>query len=99
MEEPLKRPGPVGDILDVLCVGQCEPLKAAVHGVLLVTMGICAVYNAAAWLRRRERHLGLNAVLYGAATVWEHRHVRQHLACVPQAEDIGPSENPLQDVA
>jgi len=42
---------PVSDMLDV---GHCEPLKAAVHGVLLATVAVCAVYNAAAWLTRRR---------------------------------------------
>ncbi len=96
VEEPLKRPGPVGNFLDVLYVGQCEPLKAAVHGLLLVTMGVCALYNGAAWLKRRERHLGINAVLYGAATVWEHWHVQQHLACRPHPATARPDENPLK---
>jgi hypothetical protein len=36
---------PVSEMLDS---GRCEPLKAAVHGVLLVTMSVCAAYNAAA---------------------------------------------------
>ena len=51
---------PVSDMLDV---GRCEPLKAVVHGVLLVTVGVCAAYNAAAWLKRRQRHLAINAVI------------------------------------
>jgi uncharacterized membrane protein (UPF0136 family) len=98
-EAPLKRPVPAGDILDVLYVGQCEPLKAGVHGVMLATVALCAVYNAAAWLKRRERHLGINAILYGAATLWEHRHVQQHLACRPRVPAAGPDEDPLRDVA
>jgi hypothetical protein len=60
--------------------GRCEPLKAAVHGVLLATMGVCAVYNAAAWLKRRQRHLAINAVIYSAAVWWERCHVVHHLA-------------------
>ena len=39
---------PVSEMLDS---GRCEPLKAAVHGVLLVTVSVCAAYNAAAWLK------------------------------------------------
>jgi hypothetical protein len=72
---------PVSDMLDV---GQCEPLKAAVHGVLLATVAVCAAYNAAAWLKRRQRHLAFNAVVYGLAVWWEHSHVRHHLVACPQ---------------
>ena len=60
--------------------GKCEPLKAAVHGVLLATAAVCAAYNTAAWLRRRQRHLAINAVVYGAAVLWERCHVAHHLA-------------------
>jgi hypothetical protein len=75
-----------GGLLDVLYVGQCEPLKASVHGLLLITAAVCAAYNAAAWLRRREPHLAVNAVLYSAAVCWEARHVQGHLACLPESE-------------
>ena len=60
--------------------GKCEPLKAAVHGVLLATAAVCAAYNTAAWLRRRQRHLAINAVVYSAAVLWERCHVAHHLA-------------------
>jgi hypothetical protein len=69
---------PVSDMLDV---GRCEPLKAAVHGLLLVTVTVCAAYNSAAWLKRRQRHLAVNALIYGAAIWWERAHVLQHLVC------------------
>jgi hypothetical protein len=72
---------PISDMLDV---GECEPLKAAVHGVLLATVAVCAAYNAAAWLKRRQPHLAINAVVYGAAMWWESSHVRHHMvACAP----------------
>ena len=71
-------------VSEMLNVGQCEPLKAAVHGVMLATVGVCAVYNAAAWLKRRQRHLAFNAVVYTAAFLWERSHVMHHLAeCLP----------------
>jgi hypothetical protein len=71
-------------VSDMLNVGQCEPLKAAVHGVLLATVAVCAAYNAAAWLKRRQRHLAINAVVYGVAMWWERAHVMHHLvACAP----------------
>lgn len=71
-------------VSDMLNVGQCEPLKAAVHGVLLATVTVCAAYNTAAWLKRRQRHLAINAVVYGIAIWWERAHVKHHLvACTP----------------
>jgi hypothetical protein len=91
---------PRGEFLDVLYVGECEPLKAVVHGVLMGSVALCALYNAAAWLRRREHHLGLNAVLYGGAVLWEYIHVQQHLACVPVRTAVHQGEeDPLPDAA
>ncbi len=98
-EKKLKRPVFTGGLLAVLYVGRCEPLKAGVHGILLVTVAVCAAYNAAAWLKRRQRHLGINALLYSAATVWEHRHVQQHLACRPRVPAVSLEDDPLRDVA
>jgi hypothetical protein len=63
--------------------GSCEPLKAATHGVALATALVCASYNLAAWIVRRQRHLAVNALLYTAAVIWEAEHVRHHLACLP----------------
>jgi len=77
---------PVSEMLDV---GSCEPLKAAVHGVLMATVAVCAAYNAAAWLKRRQRHLAVNAIVYTLATFWEHAHVMHHLECEPAAAAIG----------
>ncbi|PYR61029.1 MAG: hypothetical protein DMF85_03370 [Acidobacteria bacterium] len=71
------------EFLAVLNNGNCEPLKAAVHGLVLMTAALCALYNGAAWLRRRERHLAVNTVVYSAAACWETLHVRHHLGCRP----------------
>jgi hypothetical protein len=75
----------------MLDVGQCEPLKAAVHGVLLATVAVCAAYNAAAWVKRRQRHLAINAVVYGLAVCWERAHVMHHLVACPGAKSALPS--------
>jgi hypothetical protein len=84
---------PVSEMLDV---GECEPLKAAVHGVMLATVAVCAVYNAAAWLKRRQRHLAVNAVVYGIAVWWERAHVMHHLvACPPANGTVLPSPSPV----
>ena len=66
--------------LDVLTPGSCEVLKAGVHAATLGLIALMGVYNAAAWLRRRDPHLAVNAILYGALTVWERHHVRHHIA-------------------
>lgn len=79
-------------VSDMLNVGRCEPVKAAVHGVLLATVALCALYNGAAWIKRRQRHLAINAIVYGAAIWWERAHVMHHLdECVP-IETLQPSD-------
>jgi hypothetical protein len=80
----------------VLDSGRCEPMKAAVHGVLLVTAAVCAAYNAAAWLKRRQRHLAVNAIVYSAAVFWERCHIQHHLAACdePNAAILLPQEQP-----
>jgi hypothetical protein len=84
----------------VLDSGRCEPLKAAVHGVLLATMAVCAAYNAAAWVRRRQRHLAVNAVIYSAGILWERCHIVHHLAgCGERAEQAAPPARDLPDAA
>ena len=37
----------------VLQNGNCEPLKAATHGLMLGMALVCASYNLAAWIVRR----------------------------------------------
>jgi hypothetical protein len=88
---------PVSEMLDS---GQCEPLKAAVHGVVMVLAGVCALYNGAAWIKRRQPHLAINAVFYTSTVVFERCHVMHHLAaCRPQpAPEAHASEN-LQSAA
>ena len=66
--------------LKVLRCGNCEPLKLGVHGMALGIAALCGLYNAAAWLSRREQHLAVNAVLYAALIVFEQRHVAHHVA-------------------
>ena len=43
-------------------------LLSALGGVLAAAM---AAYNIAAWCYRRETHLGINAVVYTLAVIWE----------------------------
>jgi hypothetical protein len=68
--------------LPILDRGTCEPFKAVVHGLSLGLVSLMGLYNAAAWLKRRERHLAVNAVIYGLAIAWERRLVAHHIdAC------------------
>jgi hypothetical protein len=86
---------PVTGMLDN---GRCEPMKAAVHGVLLATVAVCAAYNSAAWLKRRQRHLAINAVIYSAAIWWERCHVMHHLHDCPAAPQVTRHPD-MQDAA
>jgi hypothetical protein len=65
--------------LPILYPGSCEPLKAVFHAAALGLAGVMGVYNAAAWLQRRQSHLAVNALIYFAAVCWEQRHVAHHL--------------------
>ena len=59
--------------------GRYEVLKATVHGAVLTLTAVCALYNLAAWMARRQRHSWVNATVYAALTVWEYHHVQHHL--------------------
>jgi hypothetical protein len=72
--------------LPLLCTGRYEVLKASIHGVVLGTAAVCALYNFAAWTVRRQRHLAINSVLYTGLTAWEWIHVQHHLECLPIPE-------------
>jgi hypothetical protein len=61
--------------------GEFEVLKAGVHGVALGVAAVCAAYNLAAWLVRRQRHSVVNAGLYTAVAVWECVHIKHHIEC------------------
>jgi hypothetical protein len=76
-------------VSDLLDHGNCEPFKAGVHAAGLVLASLCALYNTAAWLKRRERHLAINAIVYGAAVWVERCHVVEHMAaCRPVARTV-----------
>ena len=82
--------------LEVLESGSHEALKAGVHVTALGLAVVMSLYNAAAWVRRREHHLALNAVVYTALTAWEIRKVTHHLA---NQQPMGASTNrPLRSV-
>ena len=85
--------------LDVLKCGNCEELKLGVHATALGIAALCGLYNAAAWLSRREQHLAVNAVLYAALVVWEQRHVVHHIAEIRQLPEPEPATTATAAVA
>jgi hypothetical protein len=66
--------------LKVLKCGNCEELKLGVHALALGVAALCGLYNAAAWLSRRERHLAVNTLMYTALIAFERQHVAHHIA-------------------
>ena len=74
--------------LNILKPGTSEGLKAGVHATALGLVFVMGIYNAAAWLRRRERHLAVNAVLYAALMAWEQKHVAHHLAALRASRPV-----------
>ena len=93
--------------LKVLKCGNCEELKLGVHGLTLGLATLCGLYNAAAWLSRREPHLAVNAVLYAALIAFEQRHVSHHIAemrrprAIPQVPPaaVEPAAAPVEPEA
>ena len=83
----------------VLHSGKCERLKASTHAVAMGVAAVCAAYNLAAWLVRRQRHLAINAVVYSAAVFWEAAHVQHHLAACPPAKPVEPPQEKLRKVS
>ena len=77
--------------LAILNHGSCEPLKAAVHATTLALAVVMGLYNAAAWVRRRQRHLAVNTILYAALVAWEREHVAHHLALCREPEEPAPA--------
>ena len=72
--------------------GEAELLKGSVHAAVCGLAVVCGIYNAAAWLTRREMHLAINAVLYTALTAWEQKHVAHHLAELRRLQQPAPAE-------
>lgn len=58
--------------------GEAEMLKGSAHAAVCGLALVCGVYNAAAWVTRRERHLGVNTILYTGLVIWEACHVTHH---------------------
>jgi hypothetical protein len=63
----------------MLYPGHAERLKGAVHVVLGAFALTAGLYNAGAWLSRRDRHLATNVAVYAMVMVYEARQVWRHL--------------------
>lgn len=83
--------------LDVLNHGTCEGLKAGIHATTLALAAVMGLYNAAAWLRRREQHLAVNTILYAMLIAWEREHVTRHLVLL--REQVKKPETELDTAA
>jgi len=68
--------------------GENEAVKGAVHAAGCLLAGVMAAYNIAAWCYRREPHLGINAVVYSLATLWEVKQTAHHLVRCELPRDI-----------
>ena len=84
--------------LKVLKCGACEELKLGVHAMALGLAALCGLYNAAAWLSRREQHLAVNVVLYTALIAFEQRHVSHHMAEIRRPRPL-PEATPVPPIA
>ncbi len=72
--------------------GEREGLKGLVHGTAGVIAATMAAYNIAAWCFRRERHLGLNSIVYTLALAWEVKQTMHHVQrCAPAAREHTPA--------
>ena len=59
--------------------GESEAIKGAVHALGGILAASMAAYNIAAWCFRRERHLGINSIVYSLAVVWEIKQTVHHM--------------------
>lgn len=89
--------------LTVLQCGECETLKAGVHASALALSAVMGLYNAAAFVSRRDPHLAVNAILYTLLAAWEQKHVAHHVALLngvrpmaaPQPASVVVAEAPI----
>jgi hypothetical protein len=79
--------------MQILNNGSYETFKAGLHATALGLAGVMGLYNAAAWLQRREPHLAINTVLYAALMAWEQQHVAHHLRSRSPAADLTPEKS------
>lgn len=79
--------------------GQSERVKGGVHAMAGTVVAVMAVYNAVAWWYRRERHLGVNAMIYAAGFAFEVYQTSRHFyrpGAAPEAR-INPPARAVAD--
>ncbi len=82
-------------MVKALCTsGNHEILKGTVHGTAGVIAGVMAAYNIAACCFRRDRHLRVNAVVYGLLFGYEVKQTLHHLSLATSAA-VREEQNPL----
>ena len=72
--------------------GEKEGLKGGVHAAACGLAVVMTAYNSAAWWYRRERHLGINSVLYVTAAAWEIVQVHRHWSRLAAMRRAGISD-------
>lgn len=60
--------------------GSAESLKGSIHAAAAIIAGLMAAYNLAAFLVRKEPHLGWHAAGYGIAAGYEIKQTLRHLS-------------------
>jgi hypothetical protein len=58
-----------------------------------------AAYNIAAWCYRRERHLGINAVVYSLAIMWEVKQTAHHIERWEPSHDACAAPSTIEPLA
>jgi hypothetical protein len=84
--------------MKLLSCGNCEELKLGVHATALGLAIVMGLYNGAAWLVRRERHLAANTVLYSVLAAWELNHVAHHWSQLGGKRDSTRGEVPASSL-
>ena len=63
---------------DFVQTGHGEAIKGTVHVLVASLLGVMTAYNATAFIFRHQRHLAINALLYGAGCWYELRQTARH---------------------
>jgi hypothetical protein len=70
--------------------GEREEIKGAVHALAGMIAVAMAAYNITAWHYRRQRHLGINSIVYSLAVAWEVKQTLHHLRPCVEHETSTP---------
>ena len=79
--------------------GEGEVVKGSVHAAGVALSAVMAAYNIAAWFYRREQHLGVNAIVYSLAVMWEIKQTSHHVAIRDAARESRQALHLVQPAA